>query len=592
MNNIIDFPKPIIKQRIAKQDIQNHCLDKGLHPLLARIIASREIPNGLEAHEVILPKLASLGSPYTMADIKKAAVRLAKAIVNKEYIGIETDHDCDGQTSHAVIFYNLNEHFKHPSNKIYSYIGHRLKDGYGLSVPVVEKILQETPRASLIVTADNGSSDEARIKRLKEQNIDVIVTDHHEIPKQGIPASAYACLNPTRSDCAYQDSSIAGCMVAWLLMVATREELIACNYLPKNAPKLIDSLDFVAVGTVADCVSMAKSRNNRAVVCYGLKHIQAGTRPCWRAINTVQKGLITAEDIAFKIAPILNSDGRLSSAFGSVSFLLAENDIVAKEWIIQLKELNKQRKSIQKDLTLQGLQQAAEQVKANNLTISIFLEESHTGVHGVSASNIKEYFGRPTAFFAPKINELDILTGSIRGIDDFHVMHALQYAADQDSELFIAFGGHQGAGGVSLKRDKFPIFVKLFEQAAKIQLGVHVPVPTIFTDGEIPVEWINLDILQELNKLEPYGREFETPVFQANAKLINLRIIGDGTHARVTLDISGKIHQGVWFSMRQSNTEPIKFKIGEQVTVVYSLKENNFNDTRKCELQVVCMQHP
>ena len=589
MSDLLALPKPKIRKRQLDGAIENHCLAQGLHPLLARIIASRPVPVGLAAHEMLLPKLAALESPYAMTDIKKAALRLANAIVNKEHIGIETDHDCDGQTSHAVIFYNLSVYFKHPTKHIYSYIGHRLNEGYGLTDPVVDRILQGTPKAKLIITADNGSSDEPRIKRLKDAGIDVIVTDHHEIPVEGIPASAYACLNPARADCNYQDKCISGCMVAWLLMVATRDELINLGYLPDNAPKLVDSLDFVAVGTIADCVSMAQSKNNRAVVAYGLKYIQAGVRPCWRALQSLFNSQITSEDLAFKIAPLLNSDGRLASAFGSVSFLLAENDIVAKEWVIQLKELNKQRKSIQKEITLLGLKQAIEQVKAKHLALSIFLEDSHAGVHGISASHIKEYFGRPTAFFAPKVNSADLITGSIRGIDNFHVRDALQFMANINTELFISFGGHKGAGGVTLKKAYFSQFVTLFEPAVRTQLGEVELGPTILTDGELPAEWINLEILQELSKLEPFGREFELPIFQAKAKLMNLRVIGDGAHARITLEIAGNIYQGVWFNMRQTNTAAIEVNSSDHVFVVYALKLNEFNGSKRCELQIICM---
>ena len=602
MNEIISLPKPKIKKRKLNMEIERSCLKQGLHPLLASIIASRLQQDELDLTDILLPKLAILDTPDAMQDIKKGAHRLAKAIINKEYIGIETDHDCDGQTSHAVIYYNLSVHFKHPLNKIYSYIGHRLNEGYGLSDPVADRILQDKPNASLIITADNGSSDEPRIKRLKEAGIDVIVTDHHEIPVEGGPKSAYACLNPAQSNCNYKDKYIAGCMVAWLLMVATRVELITLGYLTENAPKLIDSLDFVAVGTIADCVSMAQSKNNRAVVAYGLKYIQAGTRPCWRAIKLLLNNQITTVDLAFRVAPLLNSDGRLATAFGSVSFLLAENDLIAREWITQLQELNKQRKIIQKNITIQGLKQAISQVKSNCKTVTIYLEDGHTGVHGISASRIKEYFGRPTAFFAPRFNKPEILAGSIRGIDNFHVRNALQFIADLNNSLFITFGGHKGAGGVTLKRENFSTFVQLFEQAAKEQLGQAELGPIIWTDGELPKEWISLDTLQELNKLEPFGREFELPIFQTQAKLINFRTIGDGTHARVILEIKdnkddkgnkdnkNNIYNGVWFGMRQSIDEPITVNVGDNVVVAYSLRLNEFNGAKKCELQIIYMQ--
>ena len=590
MNDIIDLPKPKIKLRKTDPNQEKIGLEQGLHPLLARILAARSIPHELQPHEVLNIKLSSLAQPYDMADMQKAALRIAKAIINREYIGIETDHDCDGQTSHAVLYYNLSHHFKHPVDKLYSYIGHRLIEGYGLSDSVADRILQDQPLPSLVITADNGSADEPRINRLKTAGIDVIVTDHHEIPSDDYPLSAYACLNPTRQDCNYPDKYIAGCMVAWLLMTAVRQELIARQYLNQNALKLMDSLDFVAVGTVADCVSIGRSKNNRAVVSYGLKLIKKGVRPCWRALKETINGEITAEDLSFKIAPLLNSDGRLATAFGSVSLLLAATDEEASLWVENLSEQNQQRKAIQQGVTMQGLQQAYVQAQENKFSFCIFLENGHVGVHGISASRIKEYFGRPTAFFALKATDLKLITGSIRGIEGFHVRDALQFVADHAPGLLIAFGGHQGAGGATLLRENFNRFSDLFEQAAKVQLQTESLGPVIWTDGELPSHWINLETLEAINSLAPFGREFEQPIFQMQAKLLALNPVGDGTHARVVLDYDGKVYRGIWFGMRTSDQDPIPVSVRDQVLVAYSLKLNEFRGSRSCELQVLGMQ--
>ena len=220
--DIIELPAPALKIRKPDPVLEQSNLDKGLHPLVARILASRPTPSNINIEEMIDPKLKHLAHPMTMADMDKASDRLADAIINGEVIGLETDHDCDGQTSHAVLFYNLVNHFKHPQDRVRSYIRHRLTEGYGLSESVATRIIGDEPRPTLVLTADNGSSDEPRIKRLKEAGIEVIVTDHHQLPVEGPPQSAYACLNPTRVDCEFEDNCIAGCMVAWLLMAATR----------------------------------------------------------------------------------------------------------------------------------------------------------------------------------------------------------------------------------------------------------------------------------------------------------------------------------------------------------------------------------
>ena len=524
-------------------------------------------------------------------DMDKAADRVANAIVQGEYIGIETDHDCDGQTSHAVLYHNLVHHFSHPKERIRSYIGHRLTEGYGLSEPVMKRILLDSPCVTLIITADNGSSDELRIQSLQAAGIDVIVTDHHEIPVDGYPKSAYACLNPTRTDCDYGDPYIAGCMVAWLLMAATRQKLIALGHLTPNSPSLMDTLDFVAVGTVADCVSIARSVNNRAVVSYGIQLIEEGRRPCWRSIKQSVRGPLSSEDLGFRIGPLLNSDGRLANAFGSLSFLLSETDDEAMAWLFSLQEHNAERKTIQQNIVLQGLIEAKYQIDKGRMSLCIYLKDGHSGVHGIAASRIKDIYGRPTAYFAPKIGTEGLITGSVRGIEGFHVRDALQYVANRFPELLIAFGGHKGAGGLTLKMANFELFSQTFEEAVLFQLKDEKLGPVIWTEGELPVEHFNLELIDMLNQLEPFGREFEQPIFELIADLKEIRMIGDGTHARVVLESSGVKMSGVWFKMRQTPRSSIHVSIGKKVRVAFSLKANTFRQRRMLDMHIAHMEN-
>lgn len=586
----IELPRPVIKTKPYNRTVEDKGLAAGLHPVLARIVASRSLPDDIPLLEALSPKLKRLSSPFNLKDIERASQRVANAVIKGEYIGLETDHDCDGQTSHAVLYHNLVRHFNHPKEKIVSYIGHRLQEGYGLSESVAKRILADNPRVHLVITADNGSSDEPRIQQLKSAGIEVIITDHHEIPKEGPPPSAYACLNPTQSDCLYGDPWIAGCMVAWLLMAATRHVLIEKGYLEPESPRLMDSLDFVAVGTIADCVTMARSINNRAVVSYGMRLIEQGTRPCWRAMKTICHGKISSEDLGFRIGPLLNSDGRLSSALGSVSFLLSETDEEAMAWLFALQDSNAQRKTIQQAIVLQGLQEANVQIKSGRCSLCIYLEEGHTGVHGIAASRIKDLYGRPTAFFAPKVGCPGVITGSVRGVENFHVRDALQAVSDQYPDKLLGFGGHQGAGGVTLKREDFEQFANAFESATLHQLSGRHLQPVIWTEGVLEVNGLTLELVEELRHLEPFGREFETPVFEITAVLKVLTFIGDGTHARVVLEAQGRRIPGVWFKLRQSKTAAVCVKIGDRVKVAFSIKANTFKDKQSVDVHIIYME--
>jgi len=584
----LQLPSPRLKIRPRNSVIEATALSQGLHPIIARILASRPLPDDDLPLQVLENKLVSLSSPWALKDIDKAATRVATAIINQECIGIETDHDCDGQTSHAVLFHNLIHRFGHPATKLRSYIGHRLSEGYGLSLGVAQRILNDEPRPTLIITADNGSSDEARIRLLQEAGIDVIVTDHHELPQEGPPISSYACLNPSRVDCSYADPFIAGCMVAWLLMAAVRQKLIACHFLPTDTPSLSDSLDFVAVGTVADCVSMGRSYNNRAVVAAGLKLIQKRERPCWQALEFISAG-ISSEDLGFRIGPLLNSDGRLDTAFGSVSFLLAPTLAEAKEWVHHLQKHNSERKRIQQDIVQKGLQIALSQTALNQRALSIYLADGHVGVHGIAASRIKDAFGRPTAFLAPKAGLGDLISGSVRGIDGFHVREALQAMADQYPKLFIAFGGHKGAGGFTIKAEDIACFQQAFDKAALLQLPENIQLgPILWTDGELEAEFFDEDLLKYMDKLEPFGREFEMPVFEVQACIQEIRPIGDGRHARLKCRVHGRLVTAVWFSMRNNDSCPMPVSAQDLVKMAFVPKRNNMNHS--LELQILHMK--
>lgn len=583
---LVTPPKPQIKERPINHALQTEALGLGLDPVLSSILARRPIEVSIPLQDWLNPKLKTLSHPMTMQDMDKAADRVAEAIIQREYIALETDHDCDGQTSHAVLYWNLVHHFGHPITHIQSYIGHRLTEGYGLSASVAKRILGAKPRPNVVITADNGSSDEPRIALLKMAKIDVIVTDHHEIPVAGVPESAYACLNPTRPDCAYPDPCIAGCMVAWLLMSAVRQRLIERGHLPHNAPPLRDTLDFVAVGTVADCVSMAKSHNNRAIVQAGMQQIWAGSRPCWRVLRPLLKEKPSSEDLGFRIGPLLNSDGRLDTAFQSVSFLLAETDEEAKGWLETLQAQNTMRKAIQKDLVQQGMQRAAVQADEGKWSLCVYLEDGHSGVHGIAASRLKDAFGRPTVFFAPKLGTTDCLTGSVRGIVGFHVRQALQRVQDTCPGLLIAFGGHQGAGGLTLLQENLSMFMRAFEEAVRAQVTAGDIGPVIWTDGQLTPEQIQGSFLTQLKNLEPFGREFDVPVFEMSAQFEQIQPVGDGTHLRLVLVCDGYRFKGIWFNCRTQASTALPIVEEQRYNVIFSLTEHVYREQRRVELLV------
>lgn len=569
----------IQRRKLNKLTLQN-LLALGLPPLLAKIIAGRPLPEHPKgAYGISQGKLADLTSPFLMKEMDQAVERLIQAIKAGEVIGLETDHDCDGQTSHAVMVHALIDILGHPKEKVLSFIGHRMQEGYGLSDALCTRILKSSPRPSLIVTADNGSSDEGRIAILKAEGIHTIVTDHHAIPAEGIPKSAYAVLNPTREDCEFPDPYIAGCMVAWLFLAATRRKMIEAELLSQDAPAMTELLDFVAVGTVADCVSLARSLNNRVVVQYGLTRINQFKRPCWQAIRPLLKSntrYVTSEDLGFLIGPLLNSDGRLSDALGSVNFLLTKTLDEAMPLAELLYQQNEERKRIQKELTKESEQIAQKQVLAGKVSLVIHLEAGHAGVHGISASRIKDNFGRPSIIFSPKLEEPEVITGSCRSIDGVNIRNVLQVIHEEHPGLILKFGGHKAAAGLTIRLEDLETFAHAFERAVADSLQNQMVGPLILTDG-LWEEAIDPKLIQSLYTLQPFGREFDEPIFEIQAYAESIRRFGQNlTHLEVMLKTKeGKIIKGVWFFACEAGEMPIEE--GKLLHIVFNFaKQDRF----------------
>lgn len=591
--------------RRCDRDLYESALSAGLPKVAARVLAGRPFLSGEDLQQALQPGLTHLDPPDGLSDIDMAADRLARAVVQGEVIALETDHDVDGVTSHAVLKKALVEVFGHPESKVLSYVGHRLKEGYGLSMALVRRILDAPVRPSLIITADNGSSDEERIALLKREGIDVIVTDHHEMPMRQDgpghwvevpPPSAVACVSPKHPESTYPDTAIAGCMVAWLVMQHTREKLRGAGALPAGAPDLFPLLDYVAVGTVADCVSLAGSLNNRAVVAYGLERINAKSRPCWEAIRPYlgdEAKPVTASDIGFGIGPRINARGRLDEAMAGVHFLLAETVADASRLAKVLDEANTERKDIERQLRKEAIKIVDEQVKLQNFGLAGFLPNGHAGVHGIVASRLVEAYGRPTVCLSPKFGNDDLVSGSARCIEGFHVRDALQGIADRYPDIFVAFGGHAGAGGLTIYREGVETFIKAWDEEVRKQItDPSVLGPQVRVDGSLNPDAIGMKLVDQLDMLEPYGREFEPAVFESTLGVKQVRPVGDGSHLQVVFQApDGKALRGIWFNavdieeVDLADPDQLPIRSGQLVRTAFEPARNWYRG--ECNFQMV-----
>lgn len=579
---------PRLEPRPLDEAVYLRAQSEGLSELQARLLASRLPGYTGELAPLVSPSLRYLVHPEKLADGRRTAERIAQAVAEGESIGILTDYDVDGITSHVVIRRTLVELFGVPEHKLHSLIGHRIHDGYGISLPLVERTLSLKPLPTLVITADCGSSDEPRIARLKAAGIDVVVSDHHALPLEGPPPSAYACVNPTRSDCRYPDKTIAGCMVAWLLMSLARGVLVEWGVLPEATPKLSPWLSYVALGTVADCVSLGGSPANRAVVSHGLTLINRMDAACWRAMAArlgADSVPFNAETLAFQMGPRINARSRLDDPYAALHFMLAESDGVANRQLEVLDQDNQSRKAIEADMAEEAKALAVAALEANEPAVVVLLEDGHPGVQGIVASRLVQAYGRP-AVVLTRAAAPNMLTGSGRSIEGLHLRDALQRTFELAPEALPRFGGHSGAAGVGVPREQLDTFKTAFLQAVSEQLGDTPLYPRLWTDGELSTAQLSLATLEEIETLGPYGREFDPPLFEGRFIVEALRPVGaEGSHLMMELSMGAVTSKAIWFRALTPGELP-SFGVGDTLHCAYKLNRNRWRGRESLQLMV------
>jgi len=598
---------PKIIARTAKFDSSKLAQLLSLSPLQARLVANRTqfLAQSVEhgsmqtIENIVHASLQNIAAPILLKDCTRAVKRIAYAIEKNQIIGLLTDYDVDGITSHAILFHALRDYFAVPEQQLQHLIGHRIEDGYGVSQGLVDRILnsqrKEEKLPDLIITADCGSSDEKQIAQLVNSGIDVIVTDHHAIPQEGIPRSALATINPTRDDCDYPDSTIAGCMVAWLLMSQLRAELIANLTLSQDAPKLSGLLDFVSLGTIADAVSLS-SPVNRAVVNAGLKVMNQLQRPSWQAMKTLLERdfqTFTAEDLGFQIGPRINARSRMSDPYKALHYLCAPSIHESMQHLLELDKDNQQRKETEKDMLAIAFSLAKKQLQTQLWSLVVFHEDFHAGVQGIVASRLMEKYGRPVIVLSPT-NEADKLTGSARTIPMVHIREAIEMVANEHPDMVLGFGGHKGAAGLKLRSHLINEFTTLFDKAVESLLNRTQTIthndlkPVIYTDGELAEDELSFQTIAELKQLEPYGREFEAPVFEGDFMVQSIRAIGsEGIHLMLQLATDSHSFRAVWFRALEHSKAPFPFVEGQFIRAVYQLKENYYRSNFSIQLHIM-----
>ncbi len=462
-----------------------------ISPFLARLLWRRGVSSLSAMDRYLSPGLRHLPRLETWPALIQGAEVLAEGIKHGLRVGVWGDYDVDGITSTALLV----DFFRHKGVPVSFALPDRFEDGYGLTVQGVERLAAQ--KVGLLLTVDCGIADVGAITRARELGMRVVVSDHH-LPGPDLPP-AQAIVDPVlEEDCSY--AGVAGVGVAFLLMAALN------RLLPGEQVDVRKSLDLVALGTVADVVPLTGV--NRILVKNGLLVLGEGKRPGIFALKEVSKLPPTAPlgsgQVGFGLAPRINAAGRLASPREALDLLLAPDLSTARPLAAQLEKYNQMRRSTEKDILEQALEQAAEQ--GDRLGVVLCGEDWHQGVIGIVASRVVEHMNRPALLLTSHDQGLK---GSGRSIPDFDLHQGLCACA----HLLERFGGHRQAAGLTLSRDNLEALRTAFDQAVRDQLGEHLPPLCLQVEAKLGLDMVDLRLVQEVDLLQPFGLGNPQPVF-------------------------------------------------------------------------------
>lgn len=516
------------------------------HPVVRRVLQARGVAHQRDAQL----GLRQLLRPDGLSGLEQAVSLLRQAIEQHWSILVVGDFDCDGATGTAVAVRGLR---MLGADAVDFRVPHRMRHGYGLSPALVAELTDPLP--DLLITVDNGVSSVAGVAAAQARGIRVLVTDHH-LPGEELPA-ADAMVNPNLHGDPFPSKSLAGVGVMFYLLLALRAALREAGYFPNGEPDLAALLDLVALGTVADLVSL--DQNNRILVSAGLARIRRGlTVPGIRALIEVSgrdQTRLTSTDFAFAIGPRINAAGRLEDMSIGIRCLLSDQYSEASALAQTLQGINAERRDLQSAMIEdEVVEQAVVAVEGRaGHGICVFDPSFHAGVVGLVASKLKERWHRPVVAFAPASEDAEdaLLRGSARSIPGFHLRDALALIDARHPGLIDKFGGHAMAAGLSLSRERLAEFATAFQAVAQASLSAEQLTAELWSDGKLESGDFNRPLVDQLSAMGPWGQGFPEPQFDGDFDVLEWRVVGQ-RHLKMQLRCveSGArlnaIHFGAW----------------------------------------------
>lgn len=541
-----------------KENIDEIATELGLSPLVTEILVARGQDTVAKIKRFLEPTSESFYDPYQLFDMQRAIERIQDAIVNEEHITVYGDYDVDGLTSTAIMY----EALLQLGADVDYYIPDRFQDGYGPNKAVYARLLEQG--TELLVTVDNGVAGLEAITYAKEQGLDVIVTDHHELPAQLPPA--YAVIHPRHPKGDYPFADLSGAGVAFKMAQAMLEEI----------PE--DFLDLAALGTIADLVSLTDE--NRALAKFGLVALENTLRPGLLALYELA-GLnekeITEQTVGFTLAPRLNAIGRMQHAQIGVELLTTLDEERAQELAKKAQALNAKRQEIVEKITTEALAKVAK--APGHLVDVVAGTDWHEGVLGIVASRLVEKTGRPAVVLNLANGEAK---GSGRSVEAFHLFDAL----DGHREFLESFGGHHMACGVTVLQTNIEKLQQILDTEAKHQKLDQAKAQALAIVSSLSLSEVDLNLLDELAKLAPFGTGNELPLFEINDhQVVSAKAIGkNNDHLRLELKNGATEITALAFGVKEELPELLQAPA--DIQFVASLAKNEWRGQVKPQLLI------
>ena len=566
-----------IYNSVDKNIIEETAYKHNMPKPVAELMLKKGISSPDDIENFFNGSLKSLRNPFEISDMEKAAERIAKAVMNHERICIYGDYDVDGITATALLYIFL---MQCGANVSY-YIPNRLEEGYGLNKEAVKEIAAR--KTNLIITVDCGISAVQEVLEASIHGMDIIITDHHQ-PSKELPVAAYAIINPMREDDTYPNKTLAGVGVAFKTVMALRFVLKKYDFFKQEVPNIRNLLDIVTLGTIADVMPLVDE--NRIFVRHGLElmsgeNVRIGIDELKKTVENLSASKkMKTSNIGFQLAPRINAMGRMASSEKSFKLLVTQNRSEAKQLALELDNENKYRQMIERDI----LQQTYDLIEKNQYAelqsgLVIASDNWHPGVIGIVASRVVDKYFKPTVILT---EDNGVYKGSARSIPGFHLYDGLSSLSD----ILISFGGHKYAAGVKLEKKNLEEFRNRFNEVVKTSLKEEDFIPEIYIDAEIDSKDITNEVMQWLEKLEPYGQGNKEPVFFMK-KVFKYQVetfVGKNfNHLKCVFEKNGLIFEAIGYNMKEYKSLMAE---NDKFDILFSLVHNTWKNTKVIQLNL------